>query len=150
MNLISIIETIVLAIETAESPVRTFRFYAGDKAAQNLEADDEVFPAVYLDTPLRCNMSLKQSGYIEKSYPINIFFFDKSDSEDDTEARHNEIIEEMALAAEQFIQRLSKSADIRYIENLEGEGIKQVFDSNLSGYRLAILITPFDQKSICV
>ena len=55
-------------------------FYHGTAAWQNLNADNAELKdgIVYLDEPITSDDDIKQSGYIEETYPIKLLFLKKS------------------------------------------------------------------------
>lgn len=148
MKIITIISDAVAQLETTDSPPVTPRFYYGEEAYANLISDNEFFPAVYLDVPINFEFTLHDSGYLEKTYPLEFYFLDLA-TIDATEEQHNAIVDEMSNLAEKFIQILSNDSRVRYIDSISGNSFKNIFDVNASGVYLKIMITPFDEKSIC-
>lgn len=87
-----------------------FGFYYGEKAWQNLIADDTTFPLISVDFIPTVEFSLGVSGYIGETYPLSIYFGYKSEL-DWTTIEHEEVIESAKTAAREFISRLQKYSD---------------------------------------
>jgi len=135
------IKTIIEAISIAANPAATFRY--GWKAFQNLKADKEAtFPLHYLDFPIKGNISLKQSGLIERIYPLTILFAGKTKL-DDTPAQHDTVIATMRAESTKFIQKAQENANVHFIRDIRETEVINIFDLNMSGIILELSLVPF-------
>jgi hypothetical protein len=140
--MISLIKTIVEALTGNPS------FYHGIKGWQNLEADDESFPAVYLDEPIISYDDIKQSGYIEESYPLKLLFIDKSHP-DWNPIQHQVVITAMRLLRREFLNKLQQNDDIRHIASSQTTDVMNLFDANVSGVFVEVTVYFYNQESSC-
>lgn len=141
------IKSIVQEISVASNPDATFRY--GWKSFQNLKADKEtVFPLHYLDTPIRSTIALKQSGLLERAYPITIFFGAKSKL-DNTPEQHDIIIQLMYAESTKFIQEAQKNKKLHFVRDARETEVINIFDLNLSGIILEVLFIPFPNDNFC-
>lgn len=123
-------------------------FIHGEQTWVNLKADEIINDLVILDEPLISDDSYKQSGLYEENYRLKIFFFTKLEF-DDTPEEHKPLIVKMRKARKNFINKLSRRADIRRFDGLRTVDIKNVFNANLIGVMLSISITPKETSSRC-
>ena len=155
--MISLIETIVglltgrIVIEEEEEVIVPPFFYHGLKSWQNLIADDESFdtaPAVYLEEPIISYDDIKQSGYIEESYPLKLIFIDKSEP-DWTPAEHQVLIAKMRTLRRQFLNKLQQQDSIRHVADSKTTDFMNLFDANVSGVLLEVTIYLYNTESSC-
>lgn len=151
--MISLIETIVglLTGRIVDEVVIPPFFYHGVKAWQNLVADDEVFdtaPAVYLDEPITSYDDIKQSGYIEESYPLKLLFIDKSEP-DWKPAEHQVVIAKMRTLRREFLNKLQQEDSIRHVADSQTTDVMNLFDANVSGVLLEVIIFLYNTESSC-
>lgn len=123
-------------------------FYHGIRGWQNIEAEDGMFPAVYLDEPITSYDDIKQSGYIEESYPLKMLFIGKSEP-DWTPAQHQIVIADMRSLRKEFLNKLQQNDSIRHISDTKTTDVMNLFDSNVSGVFLEVTIYIYNQESIC-
>jgi len=143
--MISLIKTIV------ESLTGTPSFYHGVKSWQNLIVDEEAFataPTVYLDEPITSYDDIKQSGYIEESYPLKLLFINKSEP-DWTPEQHQVVIAAMRVLRREFINKLQQEDSIRRVADSQTTDVMNLFDANVSGVLLEITIYLYNTESSC-
>lgn len=140
--MIDLIKSIVALITGTPS------FYYGIKGWQNLEADDGVFPAIYLDEPIKSYDDIKQSGYIEESYPLKLLFIDKSEL-DWSPRQHQVIITAMRALRREFLNKLQQSDTIRHVADSQTTDVMNLFDVNVSGVLLEVTIFLYNTESSC-
>lgn len=80
----------------------------GTRPEQNFEADNAIFPKVYLDEPLQSRETIKAVGNTDVVYPVKLFFADKADL-DATPAQQRVTILQMRTYAKEFITLLSNA-----------------------------------------
>jgi hypothetical protein len=149
MSIVTTIESIVgaLPIEANGSTYPTF--VHGEKSWQNLVADEIQDVIVFLDEPITCNDQLKQGGYIEEEYPLSMLFVNKTEL-DYTPAQHRVIIDAMMTLSKRFLLRLQANSNIRSVKNSVRIEVTNIFDVNLSGVILKVLVVPFNEDGACV
>lgn len=133
--------------EIAEALDGSPLFYSGFKSYQNLQ-DVEQFPVIYLDEPLTSIDELKQTGYIQAVYQVDMFFGNKTEL-DNTQLEHDVVINAMRELARQFIIACQNDERIRFIKNAKRTNIINLFDLNLSGCFLTIELTPYNDDGRC-
>jgi len=155
--MISLIETIVglltgrTIIVEEEEVIVPPHFYHGVKSYQDLEADDESFdtaPAVYLDEPIISYDDIKQSGYIEESYPLKLLFIDKSEP-DWTPVEHQVVIAKMRTLRREFLNKLQQQDSVRHVADSKTTDVINLFDANISGVMLEVTIYLYNTESSC-
>ena len=151
--MISLIETIIglLTGRTVEDVRVPPFFYHGLKSWQNLVADDQVFdtaPAVYLEEPIISYDDIKQSGYIEESYPLKLLFIDKSEP-DWTPTEHQVVIAKMRTLRREFLNKLQQQDTVRHVADSKTTDFMNLFDANVSGVLLEVTIYLYNTESSC-
>lgn len=144
MDIVSLINSVATAI------TGTPKFIHGDKGFQNLQDDIDITAGVvFLDEPIASNDVLKQSGYLEESYPLRILFAKKSQM-DWTPEQHQVVIQECREMRREFIVLLSNNSNIQsVIPGMKTTDIINLFDVNLSGVYLEITVVPFNIAANC-
>lgn len=141
------ITSIVQALVTAVSEDITF--LKGDSAFQNFLADKvEDFPIALMDTPIKFNVTHRQSGYKEIEYSVMIMFADKTVLEA-ADADRRTVIDVQTGYMLDFISACERNTDVRTFSAQGGYELHDVFDVNVSGVVLEINIVPKNDRSIC-
>lgn len=149
MTVKEVIAQIVSNIVIGDSPEAVPAFFYGTDAEKNLEGDGGTFPAIFLDTPVSSEFELLQSGYVQETNPVVLFFCDKIKF-DATPAQQELLIREQKQIVKKFIALAQNHEAIREIGVATGEEVFNVFDVNVSGILLKVSITIFNDDSICV
>lgn len=142
----------IKGISATLAPEVTFGY--GEREWQNLLADKDNFPVVYLDEPVFSEDKILAGGVIDVNYRISMVFLDQT-ALDWTPEQHDEVISRMRTLARQFVIKLSESKDIyerRIMKSVTGirrTNIKNIFDLNASGCVLEFTFTPLGGDSIC-
>lgn len=129
----------------------TFKFAHGEADFNNLQADEEQFPAVYLDEPLTFTLPIPKSGYIGEIYILRLLFLYKSQLDWTPEQHNVNAIVPATQAARQFISMLQKSIFIDEVFNDPASAVAfiNLFDVNVSGITLTIKVKKNVVKSVC-
>jgi hypothetical protein len=127
---------------------QAYNFAHGEKDWQNIFADEQSYPVVYLDEPISNDFDVVSSGAIEEYYPIKLMFLYKTELEF-TPTQHDNEIQKARLGARKFITLCNQSEDVRTIKNAKGIEVINVFDANTSGVILSLDISFYNQESIC-
>jgi hypothetical protein len=138
-------------------PEPTFGY--GERDWQNLIADKDNFPVVYLDEPpilgIVSEDTILDGGAIDSTYRLSMVFLQQTQL-DFTPEQHDMVIADMRALARQFIIRLYDSTDalgrrsLKKITGIRRTNIKNVFDLNASGCVLELSITPLGGDSLCI
>jgi hypothetical protein len=104
---------------------------------------------VFLDEPITSNDQLTQGGYIEEEYPLSMLFVNKTEL-DYTPEQHRVIIDAMRVLSKRFILRLQANANIRFVKTSIRIDVTNIFDVNLSGVILKIVVVPKNTDGACV
>jgi hypothetical protein len=127
---------------------QAYNFAHGEKDWQNIFADEQSYPVVYLDEPISNDFDVVSSGAIEEYYPIKLMFLYKTELEF-TPTQHDNEIQKARLGARKFITLCNQSEDVRTIKNAKGIEVINVFDANTSGIVLSLDISFYNQEPIC-
>ena len=127
---------------------QAYNFAHGEKDWQNIFADEQSYPVVYLDEPISNDFDVVSSGAIEEYYPIKLMFLYKTELEF-TPTQHDNEIQKARLGARKFITLCNQSEDVRTIKNAKGIEVINVFDANTSGIVLSLDISFYNQDPIC-
>ena len=127
----------------------SFSFLHAERDWQNLEADEDVFPAVYLDMPIRYKTVTSKTGYKEKTYFLTALFLYKSEL-DDTPLQKYEIFELAEEAQRNFEILIDNDTDnIKSWTVGECYQIENLFDCNVSGVVMPFSVTLVNNDSVC-
>lgn len=148
MNIKTIISQIVLQLHDNDSPGYKPEFLYGDEFEQNLQSENAHYPIIVLDTPVEYDFELFQSGTIQDNAKINILFADLA-AMDATPQDHDLIIAEQKIHLKNFISALQNSDLIREVLSASGKEVTNLFDVNVSGMMLSVVIKLFDDNIIC-
>lgn len=125
-------------------------FYHGREDFQNLIADEESLPALYLDQPITTNYNLSESGYTVASYPIKMMLMYKSEL-DWTPIQHDtNCITPAEAKLREFINRSNNHTSIESITAISSIEFINLLDVNVSGVSLDITLTLRNNYSVCV
>jgi hypothetical protein len=127
---------------------QAYNFAHGEKDWQNIFADEQSYPVVYLDEPISNDFDVVSSGAIEEYYPIKLMFLYKTELEF-TPTQHDNEIQKARLGARKFITLCNQSEDVRTIKNAKGIEVINVFNANTSGIVLSLDISFYNQEPIC-
>ena len=125
-------------------------FYHGNAQFQNLIADEQTYPAIYLDQPITNTYKLGQSGYMAASYPIKLIFLFKSELDWTTTQHDVNCIQPAETKIRDFVNRLEANGSIDLIEGLSAYEFINLFDANVSGKGLEVTIQLNNEYVACV
>jgi hypothetical protein len=149
MSIVAIIEDIVNALPIEANGSTYPTFIHGEKSWQNLAADEVENVIVFLDEPITSNDLLTQGGYIEEEFPLSMLFVNKTEMEY-TPAQHRVIIDSMRELSKRFLLRLQANSGVRFVKTSIRIDVVNIFDVNLSGVILKVVVVPFNQDGACV
>ena len=142
----TICEEIVPALTTDK-----FTLLIGKKPDQNFDADEAVYPVVFLDKPIKSDDDFHQTNYVEANIPIALFFAYTHEL-DDTEIGTKFTVSKTKAwnAAREFVLRLKKRDDIESVTSISRLDIDGTFDINLTGCILNCTLKIRDSDSSCL
>jgi len=145
MSVKSFVESVVSQIVISG---QNFSFKHGERDFQNIFADEEIFPVVYLDEPIQNDFEIVSSGAIQEYYPIQLMILYKTEL-DFTPDQHDVLIQKARLCARKFLSLANDSDQMRTIDGVKGVEVINVFDANTSGIILSCRLSFYDSTSIC-
>lgn len=148
MDAVSIIAQIIAGMESEDTPMIAPSFFYGDDAEQNFAADNDTFPAAYLNFPFETIFDIKQSGYVVEECVIDLFFCDKVKM-DASPAEQLIVIREMMHFVKTFLSRVQDNSNIRSFRDPVGTGVQNLFDVNVTGVLLSMVIEFVNDDPIC-
>jgi hypothetical protein len=125
-----------------------FTFLHSEKDWQNLNADEDQFPAVYLDMPVRFNSKTVAGGGIETSFICMVLFLYKSELDDNPTQRYTTIRKCMD-AQREFQILLDNSPLVKSFTVGECYQILNVFDTNCDAIAMPFNLIPDSWVSVC-
>lgn len=123
------------------------RFYHGEAAFQNIRADEDVFPVMYLDDPIKSEET--GASYVISKYPVRIMFADKTTMDWDT-TKHQIVIDAMRTQCRKFLLTMQKDDLVQGLDTATITDFINLFDANLSGCILELRISLFNNLSNCL
>jgi hypothetical protein len=128
----------------------SYSFLHSDKDWQNLNADEELLPAVYMDMPIRYRTSTSVTGYKEKTYILMLLFLFKSEL-DYTPEQQEEAMTKAENAQTEFEILLDNDPDnISKWTAGECYQVLNLFDCNMSGVVMPLEISIRNTDSVCI
>jgi len=147
-------ELISAVVGQMDSNGDSFSFLHSDRSWQNLRADEDILPAVYLDMPVKIDTKIVAGGSIQQTYVCTLMFLYESNLDDTPETQYDTLkLAESAM--NQFILMVSKdSENFDTSRNIFGQAYQviayPVFDRCLDGMVLPFVCTPKQRPAACV
>lgn len=126
-----------------------YSFGSGERDWQNLIADEQTAPCVYLDEPISSNFEVLSSGAIQEVFELKLVIMRKSQL-DWTPDQHGQVIELTRQEARKLTILLNNSDIVKSFSNPQILEFKNLFDSNVSGVFMTSKITFYNDASVCV
>lgn len=128
----------------------SYSFLHSEKDWQNLNGDEAILPAVYLDMPIKYRTKTSVTGYKEKTYVLMLLFLFKSEL-DDGPSQQEQTFLKAENAQQQFEIILDSDADnISTWTSGECMQVLNLFDCNMSGVLMPLEITLRNNDSVCL
>jgi hypothetical protein len=116
-------------------------FFYGAKWEQNLQDNETIFPAAFLDYPFQSDDTLIKSGAIKAKYNLTFFLCDKSEP-DYTSIQHDAICATMRQKAVDVVNALQEyDSSVIEVTGTKRTDVHNVFDVNVTGVILTVSIT---------
>ena len=136
-------------VATMHSNSATYKFLHSETQFQNLMADEQLLPCVYLDMPMKYTPTIAITGAFQKTYICVALFLFKSELDDnDTQ---QEVIFVKAENAQREFQILLEN-DVDNVRDLKVETCVQVqnlFDTNMSGIMMPFSLRMINSDGVC-
>jgi hypothetical protein len=128
----------------------SYSFLHSEKDWQNLNGDEAILPAVYLDMPIKYRTKTSVTGYKEKTYILMLLFLFKSELDDEPSQQEQTFLK-AENAQQQFEIILDNDADnISTWTSGECMQVLNLFDCNMSGVLMPLEITLRNNDSVCL
>lgn len=128
----------------------SYSFLHSEKDWQNLNGDEAILPAVYLDMPIKYRTKTSVTGYKEKTYVLMLLFLFKSELDDEPNQQEQTFLK-AENAQQQFEIILDNDADnISTWTSGECMQVLNLFDCNMSGVLMPLEITLRNNDSVCL
>jgi hypothetical protein len=127
----------------------TYTFLHSETQFQNLMADEQLLPAVYLDMPMKYTPKIMSTGAFQRTYICVALFLFKSEL-DDNDVQQEETFVKAENAQREF--QISLENDVDNVRDLTVETCVQVqnlFDTNMSGIMMPFSLRMINTDGVC-
>ena len=127
----------------------TYTFLHSETQFQNLMADEQLLPAVYLDMPMKYTPKIMSTGAFQRTYICVALFLFKSEL-DDNDVQQEETFVKAENAQREF--QISLENDVDNVRDLAVETCVQVqnlFDTNMSGIMMPFSLRMINTDGVC-
>ena len=127
----------------------TYTFLHSETQFQNLMADEQLLPAVYLDMPMKYTPKIMSTGAFQRTYICVALFLFKSEL-DDNDVQQEETFIKAENAQREF--QISLENDVDNVRDLAVETCVQVqnlFDTNMSGIMMPFSLRMINTDGVC-
>jgi hypothetical protein len=143
-------ELIKVHVDAMQANGDTFSFLHSERDWQNLRADEKVFPAVFLDMPVKSTPKILGGGAFERSYNVVVLFLYKSNLDDNEDQRYLSL-KKAEAAQREFLLLLDNDDDnVKSFNALESFQVMNIFDANLDGIVQPFNIIPRNSDGVCL
>ena len=137
-------------VDVLEANGDDFSFLHSERDWQNIQADEKVFPAVFLDMPVKSTPVILSGGAFQRSYNVVILFLYKSELDDDEVQRYASL-RKAEEAQREFLIRLDNDDDnVKKFTPGESYQVQNLFDVNLDGIVQPLNIIPRNSRGVCL
>jgi hypothetical protein len=127
----------------------TYTFLHSETQFQNLMADEQLLPCVYLDMPMKYTPKIMSTGAFQRTYICVALFLFKSEL-DDNDVQQEETFVKAENAQREF--QISLENDVDNVRDLSVETCVQVqnlFDTNMSGIMMPFSLRMINSDGVC-
>jgi hypothetical protein len=127
----------------------TYTFLHSETQFQNLMADEQLLPCVYLDMPMKYTPKIMSTGAFQRTYICVALFLFKSEL-DDNDTQQEETFVKAENAQREF--QISLENDVDNVRDLTVETCVQVqnlFDTNMSGIMMPFSLRMINTAGVC-
>jgi len=137
-----------VALMTSNS--MSYTFLHSETQFQNLMADEQLLPCVYLDMPMKYTPTIAITGAFQKTYICVALFLFKSEL-DDNDTQQEGIFVQAEAAQREF--QISLENDVNNVRDLKVDTCIQVqnlFDTNMSGIMMPFTLRMINEDGVCL
>ena len=127
----------------------TYTFLHSETQFQNLMADEQLLPCVYLDMPIKYTPKIMSTGAFQRTYICVALFLFKSEL-DDNDTQQEETFVKAENAQREF--QILLENDVDNVRDLTVETCVQVqnlFDTNMSGIMMPFSLRMINSAGVC-
>jgi hypothetical protein len=127
----------------------TYTFLHSETQFQNLMADEQLLPCVYLDMPMKYTPKIMSTGAFQRTYICVALFLFKSEL-DDNDTQQEETFVKAENSQREF--QLLLENDVDNVRDLTVETCVQVqnlFDTNMSGIMMPFSLRMINAAGVC-
>lgn len=127
----------------------TYTFLHSETQFQNLMADEQLLPCVYLDMPMKYTPKIMSTGAFQRTYICVALFLFKSEL-DDNDIQQEETFVKAENAQREF--QIALENDVDNVRDLAVETCVQVqnlFDTNMSGVMMPFSLRMINTDGVC-
>jgi len=137
----------VVAVMNSNS--KTYTFLHSESDFQNVMADEQILPAVFLDMPMKFKPVITSTGAYQRNYICTALFLFKSELDDS--ANQKESVYLLAENAQREFQLLLDNKTDYVTELTVGEcvQVQNLFDTNMSGIMMPFNLRMINEDSVC-
>lgn len=142
-------EEIEAKVTAMDANSDTFTFLHGETEWQNLRADEFVFPAVFLDMPVKYKPVIVSSGAWKAQFVLVALFLYKSELDNNEGQRYDSL--KKAMEAQRQFQLLIEQDSDTFEGLTVGEcyQVQNIFDANLDGVVMPFAVTLRNTNTVC-
>lgn len=136
-------------VATMSANSESYTFLHSETQFQNLMADEQILPAVYLDMPMKYTPNITITGAFQKTYICVALFLFKSEL-DDNDTQQESIFVKAENAQREF--QILLENDVDNVRDLKVETCVQVqnlFDTNMSGVMMPFSLRMINSDGVC-
>jgi hypothetical protein len=136
-------------VSSMHSNSATYTFLHSETQFQNLMADEQLLPCVYLDMPMKYTPKIMNTGAFQRTYICVALFLFKSELDD------NDTQQEATFIKAENAQRefqIALENDVDNVRELKVETCVQVlnlFDTNMSGVMMPFSLRMINSDGVC-
>jgi hypothetical protein len=137
-------------VNNMTSNSESYTFLHSETQFQNLMADEQILPAVYLDMPMKYTPTIAITGAFQRTYICVALFLFKSEL-DDNDTQQESIFVKAENAQREF--QILLENDVDNVRDLKVETCVQVqnlFDTNMSGVMMPFSLRMINSDGVCI
>jgi len=136
-------------VDNMASNSASYTFLHSETQFQNLMADEQLLPCVYLDMPMKYTPKIAITGAFQETYICVALFLFKSELDDNDTQQESTFIK--AKTAQREFQ-IALENDVDNVRELKVETCVQVlnlFDTNMSGVMMPFSLRMINTDGVC-
>jgi hypothetical protein len=136
-------------VDNMTSNSASYTFLHSETQFQNLMADEQLLPCVYLDMPMKYTPKIAITGAFQETYICVALFLFKSELDDNDTQQESTFIK--AKTAQREFQ-IALENDVDNVRELKVETCVQVlnlFDTNMSGVMMPFSLRMINSDGVC-